>query len=91
MGYQVATLAPPNMAPSAAAAFPSMRTLPRFLSIRSSVKGSCLTSFSRAWRIPISTARRFNSTAAFLLRNWLSMAPKISSTSIDSSSPNNPT
>ena len=34
IGYQVATETPPNMQPSAAAAFPSMRILPRFASMR---------------------------------------------------------
>ena len=34
MGYQVTTVTPPNIAPSAAAAFPSMMIFPRLASIR---------------------------------------------------------
>ena len=42
MGYQVTTVTPPNIAPSAAAALPSMMIFPRFASIRRIWNGSLL-------------------------------------------------
>ena len=44
MGYQVTTVTPANMAPSAAAELPSMMIMPLVLSIRSTLNGSALVS-----------------------------------------------
>ena len=48
IGYQVTTVTPANMQPSAAAALPSMMIMPVVLSMRSTVKGSALVSDAAA-------------------------------------------
>ena len=44
MGYQVTTVTPANMEPSAAAELPSMMIMPLVLSMRSTLNGSALVS-----------------------------------------------
>ena len=44
IGYHVTTVTPANMQPKAAAALPSMMTIPAVLSMRSMVNGSALVS-----------------------------------------------
>ena len=48
IGYQVTTVTPPNIAPSAAAALPSMMILPAVRFIRAITNGSCLVKCSAA-------------------------------------------
>ena len=56
MGYQVTTVTPPNIAPSAPAELPSIRILPRVTSIRSRRNGSRFTRLARAHSHPARTA-----------------------------------
>src|ERR1019366_2830056 len=86
MGYQVTTVQPANMAPSAQAALPSMMILPAVSFIRSTfhrcAAGNVLLAYSKpAWQAP-----QFSSAAlAFFLPNCLNRALWISSISIERS------
>src|ERR1700687_1222197 len=70
IGYQVTTVTPANMQPSAQAALPSMMILPAVAFMRSTRNGSDLVNVLAAYSKPAWHAPQFSSTAlAFFLPN----------------------
>ena len=69
MGYQERKVTPPNIAPSAAAWFPSMRIFPSVLFLRSTRKGAGFR-FCAAYSAPTFTAARFMSSALGFRPSW---------------------
>ena len=91
MGYQVTTVTPPNIAPRAAAAFPSMMIFPRLASIRRISNGSCFCSDALAYSWPARAAFTFSSAALAFFRNCLPIAASTSGISRPSSWATTPT
>ena len=86
MGYQVTTVQPANMQPSAQAALPSMMILPAVSFMRSTRKRSGSVKVLVAYSKPAWQAPQFNSAAlAFFLPNCLTSALWISSISMERS------
>src|SRR5439155_8840445 len=92
IGYQVATVTPANMQPSAAAELPSIMILPFVAFIRWQRYGTVLLSklFSANFR-PASSAVLFKVTALAFPLNCLVRAISISAGSFSSRSPTTPT
>ena len=90
IGYQVTTVTPPNIAPSAQAVFPSTRIFPRVASIRRIAYGS---RFSRvaACSKPARAAARFRSRAFAFFPNCFAIAASTSAISIERSRARTPT
>jgi hypothetical protein len=90
IGYQATTVTPANIAPSAAAVFPSIRIIPPVLSIRSTRNGSFFCSEARAYSAPAFSAPMFKSAALTFLPNCLRSAFSISPISTPRSSERTP-
>ncbi len=91
IGYQVQTVAPPNRHPRAEAELPSMMSLPRVLSIRSTRWGSFWGKAEAACSIPRRIAARFRSIAFAFPASCLRIDASISAGSIPIRSARTPT
>ena len=91
MGYQVTTVTPPNSAPSAPAALPSIRILPCVAFMRAARKGGRWVKLACACSHPARTAAWLSASALGFRPSWASSAFSISSSATPSSSASTPT
>ena len=91
IGYHVTTVTPPNIAPMAAAALPSMMIFPLVAFIRSMRHRFWRGRLARANSRPLSMACTFGSMAFFFPLNCFVIALTISSRSMPISSATTPT